>query len=75
MSKENLKKFALIEVAGFGLKVEKSSVILIDKKKPFSYGISQTVYLGTVTNTSNKRKRTYSAEIWLLDGKCWPNLV
>ena len=45
------------------------------QEKPFSYGIPQTVFLGTVTNTNNKRKRTYSAEICILDGKCWPKWV
>jgi hypothetical protein len=53
----------------FGLRVEKSSVILFDKKKTLTYETSQVVLLWNQPNSTNKRKRTYSAKIWLLDGK------
>ena len=69
MSNEKLKRFALMEVDGFGLRVEKSSVILFDKNKPFSYETSQVVFLCNLPNSTNKKKRTYEASVWLLDGK------
>ena len=58
-----------MEVDGFGLRVEKSSAILFDKTSPFSYEKSQTVLLCNLPNSSNKKKRTYKAKIWLIGGK------